>query len=204
MADAKDQSPDNQKDNSAAPENAQDSLVPTTPPPEEVELKPVVSKALKIKKTRSAPGKRKFPLDMELVNRMVKCSMTEWQMAELIGVNEMTINRWKQEFPQFLSALKNRPMENGVVVRSLFERATGYNFQAEKIFMYDGRIIRAPYIEHVPPETTAINSWLNNRDPDNWKRNRVEGNGNGNGDTYVNGNLMQVNIDVHVTKLIDP
>jgi len=55
----------------------------------------------------------------------------------------------------------------GRVERSLFHRANGYNYDAVKIFMPAGRDkpVYAPYIEHVPPDTTAGIFWLKNRDP---------------------------------------
>jgi hypothetical protein len=57
------------------------------------------------------------------------------------------------------------------VERSLYERAVGYNYEATKIFMPAGREkpVCAPYIEHVPPDTTAGIFWLKNRDPQHWR-----------------------------------
>jgi hypothetical protein len=55
--------------------------------------------------------------------------------------------------------------------RSLYERATGYNYEAVKIFMPANRAkpVYAPYIEHVPPDVTACIFWLKNRDPQHWR-----------------------------------
>jgi hypothetical protein len=57
------------------------------------------------------------------------------------------------------------------VTRSLYARAVGYNYEATKIFMPAGREkpVYAPYIEHVPPDTTAGIFWLKNRDPQHWR-----------------------------------
>jgi hypothetical protein len=40
-----------------------------------------------------------------------------------------------------------------------------------KIFMPAGREkpVYAPYVEHVPPDTTAAIFWLKNRDPQHWR-----------------------------------
>jgi hypothetical protein len=45
------------------------------------------------------------------------------------------------------------------------------NYEAVKIFMPAGRSepVYAPYIEHVPPDTTAGIFWLKNRDPQHWR-----------------------------------
>jgi hypothetical protein len=56
------------------------------------------------------------------------------------------------------------------VERSLYNRAVGYSFQAEKIFCNkDGIVTHVPYIEHVPPDVTAQIFWLKNRDPAHWR-----------------------------------
>jgi hypothetical protein len=49
---------------------------------------------------------------------------------------------------------------------SLYNRANGYSYDAEKIFCdKNGKVTRVPYVEHVPPDVTACIFWLNNRDP---------------------------------------
>jgi hypothetical protein len=57
------------------------------------------------------------------------------------------------------------------VVRSLYQRAVGYSYDAVKIFMPAGakKPIYAPYVEHVPPDVTAAIFWLKNRDPARWR-----------------------------------
>jgi hypothetical protein len=54
---------------------------------------------------------------------------------------------------------------------SLYSRAVGYNYEATKIFMpaNSSKPVYAPYIEHVPPDTTAGIFWLKNRDPKHWR-----------------------------------
>jgi hypothetical protein len=41
--------------------------------------------------------------------------------------------------------------------RSLYQRGLGYSYDAVKIFMPAGskKPVYAPYVEHVPPDTTA-------------------------------------------------
>jgi hypothetical protein len=49
---------------------------------------------------------------------------------------------------------------------SLYNRANGYSYDAEKIFCdKNGKVTRVPYREHVPPDVTACIFWLKNRDP---------------------------------------
>lgn len=108
-------------------------------------------------------------IDMELVKRMVSASLTDWQIATVLGVSEMTLNRWKHRYPEFMLAL-NGGKNNQRVERSLFELATGYNYLTEKIFMFRREVIRVPYLKHVPPDLGAIMFWLCNRDPQRWSR----------------------------------
>jgi hypothetical protein len=49
---------------------------------------------------------------------------------------------------------------------SLYNRANGYSYDAEKIFCdKNGKVTRVPHREHVPPDVTACIFWLKNRDP---------------------------------------
>jgi hypothetical protein len=53
---------------------------------------------------------------------------------------------------------------------SLYNRANGYSYEAEKIFCdKNGKVTRVPYREHVPPDVTAWIFWLKNRDPAHWR-----------------------------------
>ena len=64
-----------------------------------------------------------------------------------------------------------RPRLIAALSISLYERANGYTYDAVKIFMPAGakKPVYAPYIEHVPPDTTACIFWLKNRDPARWR-----------------------------------
>ena len=56
-----------------------------------------------------------------------------------------------------------------VYVNGAFTRVTGYNHQAEKVFLYRGEPRTATYTAHVPPETRACMYWLRNRRPEDWR-----------------------------------
>src|SRR5262249_21754901 len=57
------------------------------------------------------------------------------------------------------------------VERSLYQRATGYTFDAVKIFLpKDSTVpVYAPYREHCPPDVTACIFWLKNRQSEEWR-----------------------------------
>ena len=71
----------------------------------------------------------------------------------------------------FGHALKlGREHANQRTERSLYMRANGFHYDAEKIFCNkDGEVTRVPYIEYVPPDTTAAIFFLKNRDPARWR-----------------------------------
>lgn len=55
------------------------------------------------------------------------------------------------------------------IERSLAQKASGYTFHTEKVFQFEGCVVRADIVEHVPPDVGAIKMWLGNRRPDKWK-----------------------------------
>jgi hypothetical protein len=98
---------------------------------------------------------------------------TDYELSEFFDVNEDTINEWKKVHPTFSESLKNgREIADANVAKSLYKRATGFEKKALKIFCdtKTGEVTEAPYMEYYPPDTTAINSWLNNRQRHKWKQ----------------------------------
>lgn len=67
--------------------------------------------------------------------------------------------------------MKGRDQADAKVAKSLFQRATGYDQPAEKIFMPAGadEPVRVPYVEHIPPDPQAAFWWLKNRQRKNWR-----------------------------------
>jgi hypothetical protein len=102
---------------------------------------------------------------------LCKLGATDADLAEAFGVSVVTIDNWKIKFFEFLGSLKGGKEEANIrVERALFARATGYSYDAVKIFhTKDGKIIKVPYTEHVPPDVTACIFWLKNRRSDRWR-----------------------------------
>jgi hypothetical protein len=55
------------------------------------------------------------------------------------------------------------------VEQSLYRRAVGYSYDAVRIMGYAGEYTHVPYVEHLPPDTTACIFWLKNRRRDLWR-----------------------------------
>jgi len=91
-------------------------------------------------------------------------------LAEAFEVSEQTINAWKKKHPDFLESLKKGKIAaDAKVVGALFNRATGYDAKAVKLFMHEGNIIEHEYTVHYPPDITACIYWLKNRRPGQWR-----------------------------------
>lgn len=116
-------------------------------------------------------------VDYKQLAILCKKGFTDVELAEFYGVTERTITNWKKD-KDFFSVLKeNKELADETLVWKLWERANGYNYTSEKIFMPAGATAptRVEYTEHCPPEISALKFWLCNRQPDKWK-NRVENN----------------------------
>lgn len=110
-----------------------------------------------------------------------------------------TIYRWKIEHDEFCQALKGgKAAADERVERSLFAKATGYTFDAVKIFQYEGSPVEVPYREHVPPDTTAAIFWLKNRKPTEW-RDKLDLNHSGGLDLS---RAKEADVDARIAELI--
>jgi len=111
---------------------------------------------------------------VEQARKLTLLGATDREVAEFFDVSERTLNTWKHKYPEFLQSLKlGKEASDNRVEKSLYRRAIGYSYDAEKIFTYKGEPVRVPYVEHVPPDTTACIFWLKNRRRQDW-RDRVD------------------------------
>ena len=95
---------------------------------------------------------------------------TDAQLADFFGVEEKTINNWKEKHPKFLQSLNNAKLvADNEVEKSLFQRAMGYSHPEDKIFNNDGEPLIVSTTKHYPPDTTACIFWLKNRQKEQWR-----------------------------------
>jgi len=111
-----------------------------------------------------------------LAEALAASGKTVDQIADKIGVHRDTIFDWQNKHPEFSDALKKgKEGPDDKVERSLFERATGYTFDSEKIVTISlgqgmgSEVERVAIEEHCPPDVTAQIFWLKNRRPDRWR-----------------------------------
>ena len=115
--------------------------------------------------------------------KLCKLGFTDKELSVFFEVDEATINRWKDKYPDFCKSLKEgKDIADAEVVEKLYQRACGYEHKAVKIltnkvthYNDDGKPISAnteplivPYIEHYPPDPTSMIYWLKNRQSEKW------------------------------------
>lgn len=106
----------------------------------------------------------------EQAEKRCEAGATDLELADFFEVSVRTIHNWKAEHPEFLHALRvGKAAADDRIERSLFNRAAGYSFDSEKVFQFQGEVVRAAIREHVPPDTAAAIFWLKNRRRDAWR-----------------------------------
>lgn len=102
--------------------------------------------------------------------KLCEFGATDMELAGFFEVNVLTIHRWKHKHEDFCNALRTgKDHADERVQRSFYNRAVGYTFESEKVFQFQGKIVRAKTLEHVPPEPGAAFSWLKNRRGEQWR-----------------------------------
>jgi hypothetical protein len=96
--------------------------------------------------------------------------MTDIEIADMLGIGLATLYRWKAEHPAFSRVFKLGKAEaDDRVERSLYSRAIGYDYIAEKATMTRHGQKTMRYRQHIPPDTAAAVWYLKNRRPDRWR-----------------------------------
>jgi len=139
--------------------------------------KPKPAKPAKAKAPSPPPRPRGRPTAfnpeyVEQARKLAQLGATDRECADFFKVAESTLYLWKHQHEDFSEALKvGKDVADERVVQSLYRKATGYSFDAVKIFMPSGaeEPVYAEYAEHVPPSDTAIIFWLKNRRGDEWR-----------------------------------
>jgi hypothetical protein len=124
------------------------------------------------KGNKASPGRPSNFRDeyCEQVEKLCKLGAIDAEIADFFDVSVDTINEWKKAHPRFAASIKaGKIVADMGVADALYRRATGFAYPSEKLFHFQGEIIRAPIVEHVPPDTGACKLWLSNRRSDKWR-----------------------------------
>ena len=118
-------------------------------------------------------GGRKTAYSPRLAVIARKCcerGMTDIEVADVLGIGLATLYRWKLDYPAFSRVFKlGRKLADDRVERSIYSRAVGYSYLAEKPVMTRHGQKTMRYRAHIPPDTAAAVWYLKNRRPDRWR-----------------------------------
>ena len=106
----------------------------------------------------------------EQARKLCLLGFTDKQLADFFDVNESTITRWKQKYPEFRTSIKSgKVVADAQVVESLFKKAMGMEVTEVEVRGNDENKIKRVIKKYIPPDTTAQIFWLKNRQPELWR-----------------------------------
>jgi hypothetical protein len=130
---------------------------------------------------RTEPGRRPIEYKGEescrVATEMAKLGAPDGAIAAALGIGISTFHRWRQTHGDFAEALKmGNAVADAAVERSLAQRALGYSYPVEKVFLTrDGTIVRAQTVKHALPDVKAAQIWLSSRMPEVYGRKKEVG-----------------------------
>jgi hypothetical protein len=100
---------------------------------------------------------------------MALLGLTDVQIAKIIGIDESTLNVWKEQHPSFLESLtQGREDADAKVARAMYKRALGVTI-TEEALTRDGDVVKLR--KELPSDTAAAKHWLANRQRGRWSNN---------------------------------
>ena len=110
-----------------------------------------------------------LPDHLEQVRAIAMRGIDEEKLSELFDISPRQISLWKKQYPMFKDALEEGYTDADVaVLGGVYQKAIGYTHEEEKIFQWDGEIVRADTVKHYPPDMNAAKLWLTNRQRKYW------------------------------------
>jgi len=115
-------------------------------------------------------GSRVFLPDYpDQIRAIMMNGFDEDDISELFDISRRQLGIWKAQYPVFKKAVEHGYTDaDAAVLNALFQTATGYTHEEEKVMMWDGEVIRADTVKHYKPDVQAIKLWLTNRQRQNW------------------------------------
>src|SRR5713226_2151880 len=107
-----------------------------------------------------------------LARKLALLGATDQEMADALGIDQGTLDRWKMRHKEFRIAIQHGKIRaDAEVAQSLYNRARGMSLPAVKIFQGtpEGGPVIVPHQEHLPPDVGAAKLWLSRRQPEKWR-----------------------------------
>ena len=106
------------------------------------------------------------PEYVEQVYKLCLLNAIDRELADFFEVNVDTIRNWSIRHPEFDAAKRLGKMKADAEVASkLFSRAIGCTVKKQRV-LNNGAVV--DYFEELPPDTRAIEYWLQCRNRDKW------------------------------------
>jgi len=111
----------------------------------------------------------------EQAAKLCALGATDDEMADFFNVHRSTIYRWKLDHEDFCDSIKSaKEVADERVERSLYQKATGYNYTEEqaikiKVGQHEEEVEVVEVEKHSPADTTAAIFWLKNRRKEDWR-----------------------------------
>ena len=114
--------------------------------------------------------------EYKVIEQMAIAGWDEARISSVFGLTKTDFIKSIGEDSKLSEAIKfGRQITIGEVAESLFKRAKGYHYFEEHYEDKDGQMILKKKVrKHIPGDILAANTFLNNRDPQNWKMKRDE------------------------------
>lgn len=114
-----------------------------------------------------------------LVECLVRDGLTMDAVAKTLGITTQTFWGWKKKYPELENACKKgKQLVDYKVESALLKAALGYKTETVKTVIgppdsNGNREVRVDKtVSETGPSVTACLAWLNNRKPEQWRRNR--------------------------------
>lgn len=119
------------------------------------------AKAPKKGKQRQRGGQALYRPEFDgIARRLTSAGSTYSQIADILGVSDVTLWRWQCAHQTFREALRlGSEVANDRVEKSLFDQAVGFYYDAEEIKVVDKGIVRVKVRKFFEPSASAAIFW---------------------------------------------
>lgn len=125
--------------------------------------------AVPAKRGRGQPTKYD-PAFIPVVQNLVARGFTNYEIAETLGVEERTLYNWRREHEDLAKALeRSKELIDAQVEASLLMKANGFERKVQKATA-SGKVVTVT--EYFPPSDGAIQFYLRNRKPEQYREQR--------------------------------
>jgi len=114
------------------------------------------------------------PDHVEQARKMCLLGATNQELADGFEVDRSTIDNWLKAHPEFAAAVhEGRDGADAEIAQKLYERAKGCSYEATKVVVVKGEVVKVTYTVNLPPDVRACTFWLRNRRRRVWREEKA-------------------------------